>query len=329
VTVALVAAVARNGVIGRDGVIPWRIPEDVAHFKELTTGHAVVMGRRTWDSLPERFRPLPGRRNVVVTRNADWRADDAERAGSIDEALALLGDDERVFVIGGADIYAEALPLADEMFLTEIDDEVAGDTFFPYWDRNEFVQASRDEHVSDDGVPFAFVTYRRHSAERQLAALTAVDALLAEAGVDYWLFGGWAVDFHAGSITRPHSDVDIAVWLDDLPRIAGLLEDAGWRHSPEPDEDGGTGYERGGVRLELTFLVRADGGRVVTPLRTFEAVWPEDAFGDAAGELEGVRARLVGLGALTRGKSTPREDPVEAARDRADFDVLSGLGGGR
>ena len=324
-TVTLVAAIARNGVIGRDGAIPWRIPKDVAYFKELTTGHAVVMGRRTWDSLPDRFRPLPDRRNVVVTRNSLWRVKGAERAGSVEEALELLLDVDRVFVTGGAEIYAEALPLADEMFLTEIDDDVAGDTFFPHWDRDAFVQASRDEHVSDDGVPFAFVTYRRHSAPRQLAALAAVDALLERARVPYWLFGGLAVDFHASSITRPHSDVDIAVWLDDLARIAALLEADGWRHAPEPDEDGGTGYERGGVRLELTFLVRRDNGRVVTPLRTFEAAWPEGAFGDTVGELEGVRARLIGREALTRGKSTPREDPIEAARDRADFDVLSGL----
>ena len=324
-TIALVAAVARGGVIGRDGGIPWRIPEDVAHFKELTTGHAVVMGRRTWDSLPDRFRPLPERRNVVVTRNADWHAEGAERAGSLDEALALLDDDERVFVIGGAEVYAQALPLADEIFLTEIADDVVGDTFFPDWDRNAFVQASRDERVSGAGVRFAFVTYRRHSAPRELAALAAVDGLFERAGLAYWLFGGWAVDFYAGSITRPHSDVDIAVWLEDRPRIAALLDEDGWRHAPEPDEDGGTGYERGGVRLELTFLVRGDSGRVVTPLRTFDAVWPEGGFGDAVGELDGVRARIIGLEALAHGKSTPREDPIEAARDRADFDVLSGL----
>ena len=328
-TIALVAAIARGGVIGRDGGIPWHIPEDVAHFKALTTGHAVVMGRRTWDSLSDRFRPLPDRRNVVVTRNALWHANGAERVGSVEEAFELLRGVERVFVIGGAEIYAEALPLADELFLTEIDDHVAGDTFFPEWDRSAFVQASRDEHVTDDCVPFAFVTYRRHSAPRQLAALAAVDALLERTGVAYWLFGGWAVDFHAGSITRPHSDVDIAVWLEDLPQLAALLEEDGWHHAPEPDEDGGTGYERAGVRLELTFLVRGEDGRVVTPLRSSEAVWPNDAFGDAIGELEGVRARLIGLEALTRGKSTPREDPVEGARDRADFEVLSGLGGRR
>ena len=155
------AAVARGGVIGRNGGIPWRIAEDVARFKALTTGHAVVMGRRTWDSLPDRFRPLPGRRNVVVTRNPDWSAEGAERAGSLEEALQLLEDAPQMYVIGGAEIYAAALPLADELVLTEIDLDVEGDTFFPDWDRGEFVEASRESHVSADGTPFAFVTYER------------------------------------------------------------------------------------------------------------------------------------------------------------------------
>jgi dihydrofolate reductase len=160
-TVTLVAAVARGGVIGRAGGIPWRLPEDVAHFKSLTTGHAVVMGRRTWDSLPDRFRPLPGRRNVVVTRSDEWRADSAERAGSVDGALALLADEEHVFVIGGAEIYAAALPHADELVLTEIDVAAEGDTFFPEWDRTAFEEALHESHVSADGTQFAFVTYRR------------------------------------------------------------------------------------------------------------------------------------------------------------------------
>ena len=160
-TVSLVAAVARGGVIGRKGEIPWRLPEDIEHFKNLTTGHAVVMGRRTWDSLPERFRPLPGRRNVVVTRNPEWRADGAERAGSLEQALTLLSDEPRVFVIGGAEIYAAGLPHADELVLTEIDLDVEGDTFFPEWSRSAYEQVSREEHVSADETPFAFVTYRR------------------------------------------------------------------------------------------------------------------------------------------------------------------------
>lgn len=157
----IVAAVARNGVIGRDGSIPWRLPEDMAHFRELTTGHPVVMGRRTWESLPGRFRPLPGRRNVVVTRNAGWTAAGAERAGSLDEALALVDDAAEVFVIGGAVLYASALPLADELQLTEIERDVEGDTVFPPWDRGRFEEVARDERVSANGVPFAFVTYRR------------------------------------------------------------------------------------------------------------------------------------------------------------------------
>ena len=97
----------------------------------------------------------------------------------------------------------------------------------------------------------------------------AVDALLGDAGIAYWLFGGWAVESHAGSITRPHDDIDIAVWLEDVPRIAELLTDAGWIHAPDVDEEGGTGFERADVRLELTYLVRRDDGSIVTPLRGF------------------------------------------------------------
>jgi dihydrofolate reductase len=161
VKVSVVAAVARGGVIGRSGTIPWRIPEDLRRFREMTTDHSVVMGRRTWDSLPERFRPLPGRRNVVVTRNPDWRADGAERASSLDDALGGLAGEQHVFVIGGGELYASALPLADELLLTEVDLEVEGDTLFPGFDRSAFVEAARESHVSEDGTRFAFVKYER------------------------------------------------------------------------------------------------------------------------------------------------------------------------
>ena len=161
-TVAVVAAVARGGVIGRDGGVPWHLPEDLAHFKELTTGHAVVMGRRTWDSLPERFRPLPGRRNVVVTRNEAWTAEGAERAGSLTEALYGLAGEDSVFVIGGAQIYREALPVADALLLTEIDLDVDGDTLFPPVDPADFAEISREPHDAADGTRFAYVEYRRH-----------------------------------------------------------------------------------------------------------------------------------------------------------------------
>ncbi len=159
--ISLVAAVARDGVIGSAGGIPWRIPEDARRFRAVTIGHPVVMGRRTWDSLPTRFRPLPGRRNVVVTRNQSWAATGADRAGSLADALDLLTGAPRVFVIGGGELYAEALPLADELLLTEIDVEVAGDTFFPRFDRDVFAETSRESHVTEDGTPFAFVTYAR------------------------------------------------------------------------------------------------------------------------------------------------------------------------
>ncbi len=158
---SLVAAVARGGVIGRGGGVPWQIPEDMRRFRALTVGHPVVMGRRTWDSLPERFRPLPGRRNVVLTRDPDWSAAGAERAGSIDDALRLLGEAPKVFVIGGGEVYASALPLADELLLTEIDAEVEGDTAFPPFDRSEFEETSRESHVSQNGMSFSFVTYAR------------------------------------------------------------------------------------------------------------------------------------------------------------------------
>jgi dihydrofolate reductase len=163
VRIALVAAAARGGVIGRDSGIPWRLPEDMQRFRALTMGHPVVMGRRTWESLPDRFRPLPGRRNVVVTRNPDWTARGADRAGSIEDALRLLDGESAVFVIGGGEIYTAALPLADELLLTEIHAEIEGDTYFPRWDRDDFDEVGREEHTSADGTRFAFVTYARRA----------------------------------------------------------------------------------------------------------------------------------------------------------------------
>ncbi|MFI5714236.1 dihydrofolate reductase [Nocardia sp. NPDC051750] len=119
-----------DGVIGVDNTIPWRVPEDMARFRETTTGHAVVMGRRTWESLPERFRPLPGRRNIVVTRQADWSAEGAETAGSVVAALDLAAP-AVTWVMGGGEIYRHALPYATELLVTEVDTEVHGDAFAP------------------------------------------------------------------------------------------------------------------------------------------------------------------------------------------------------
>jgi dihydrofolate reductase len=327
VTVTLIAAIAHDGVIGRDGGIPWQLPADTTRFKELTTGHAVVMGRKTWDSLPDRFRPLPGRRNIVLTRNPEWVAAGAERVDSIREALVLLADEEHVYVIGGAGIYAAALPYADEFAITDVDLAVDGDTHFPAWERRAYDLVAREEHVADDGTRFAFTTYRRWGAGSagQLSALGEVTAQLDREQITYWLFGGWGVDFHAGRTTRLHDDVDLAVWLDDVPRIVELLVGSGWAHAPEPDEDGGTGYERDGVRLELTYLVRRDDGSILTPLQGFEAQWPEGAFVGERRSLGAVSAQVISLTALARGKSSARDHPSDAAKDMADHAVLSEL----
>lgn len=160
-TLALIAAVPRNRAIGKDNALLWHEPQDQRHFRRVTMGCPVIMGRRTWDSLPERFRPLPGRRNIVLTRSPHWRADGAEPAASLSDALARVATATRVFVIGGADLYAQALPRADELVLTEIDADFAGDVYFPDVPRTDFVETSREAHVSADGVHYAFVHYRR------------------------------------------------------------------------------------------------------------------------------------------------------------------------
>jgi dihydrofolate reductase len=158
--IALIASVARNGAIGKGNDLLWREPLDLQHFRRTTLGCPVVMGRRTWESLPARFRPLPGRTNIVVTRNPAWQADGAQAAPSLDAALALVREAPKVFVIGGGELYAAAMPLADELVLTEVDAVFDADTFFPpYADR--FVEVAREAHRDASGVRFAFVTYRR------------------------------------------------------------------------------------------------------------------------------------------------------------------------
>jgi dihydrofolate reductase len=164
-TLALIAAVARDRAIGRGNDLLWLHPEDQRHFRQATLGCPVVMGRKTWDSLPARFRPLPGRRNIVVTRDPQWRADGAEPALSLDGALALAGDVPKVFVIGGAQLYALALPRADELVLTEIDAGFEGaDAFFPPWDPAAFEESARVRGSDPQAPRYDFVTYRRRTA---------------------------------------------------------------------------------------------------------------------------------------------------------------------
>jgi len=165
---SLIVAHARNRVIGRDNALPWRLPADLQHFKRTTMGHPVIMGRKTWDSIG---RPLPGRRNLVVTRDAAWHADGAERVSSIEEATTLCSDVDTAFVIGGAQIYAAALPFADAVVATEIDVDVDGDTHFAALDPRDWIEVSREvcdgsghDGAGPDAPAFAWVHYARRTA---------------------------------------------------------------------------------------------------------------------------------------------------------------------
>ena len=154
----LVAAVAANGIIGAKGKLPWHIPEELQHFKRLTMGHPIIMGRRTWESLRG---PLPGRENIVVTSRAGYEAPGAAVASSLDAALALCLGEPMVFVIGGTRLFEAALPLARGMVLTEIRRDYEGDTRFPPYDRSQWRETQREAHASADGMRFDYVLYER------------------------------------------------------------------------------------------------------------------------------------------------------------------------
>ena len=154
--IVLVVAIADNGVIGKDGAIPWHISEDMKRFKALTLGHTIVMGRKTWDSLPRK--PLPGRVNVVVTRQKDWHAEGAIAASSLGAATA--GTSGTVMIIGGAEIYERALPMATRIELTEVHQAFDGDAKFEF-DRNGWAETARESHVTPDGLRYSYVTLTR------------------------------------------------------------------------------------------------------------------------------------------------------------------------
>lgn len=155
---SLIAAMARNRVIGRDNTLPWHLPEDLRHFKATTLGKPVIMGRKTWESLG---RPLPGRRNIVVSRNADYVPTGGERVDSLERAIASCAGVEEAFVIGGAEIYRQAMPLAGRIYLTEIAREVEGDASFPEIPAAEWEERSREAHISAEGLDYAFVVFER------------------------------------------------------------------------------------------------------------------------------------------------------------------------
>ena len=159
----LIYARAANGVIGVNGTLPWHLPEDMAHFKRTTAGCPVIMGRKTWDSLPPRFRPLPGRDNIVVTRQPDWCDTGARRAASLSQAVALCAGAAEIWVIGGAQIYAEAAPLAQRAVVTEIDRDFDGDAYAPMLG-DGWHETTRDTQLAGNGLPFSFVTFEKRGA---------------------------------------------------------------------------------------------------------------------------------------------------------------------
>ena len=149
----LVVAVARNGVIGRDNKLPWRLPDEIAYFKRVTMGHPIVMGRRTWESIGK---PLPGRENIVVTRQADYQAPGCTVVHSLDEAWKAAGDADEVCVIGGTTLFEESLPIADRMHYTEVEADVEGDTFFPPFDRGQWQEREVERHPADERHPYPY-----------------------------------------------------------------------------------------------------------------------------------------------------------------------------
>jgi dihydrofolate reductase len=168
VVLSIVCALAQNRVIGRDNQLPWRLPRDLAYFKKITLGHPIIMGRKTFDSIG---RPLPGRTNIVVTRQVGWSADGVVPTGSLDAALELATRVARdngvkeVMLIGGANLYEQALPLAAKLYLTEVHTQVPGDAFFPEFSRAEWIELTREDYAADTTNPIAhsFVVYEKRA----------------------------------------------------------------------------------------------------------------------------------------------------------------------
>ena len=159
--IALIAAVAKNRVIGKDNQLLWHLPEDMKFFRETTRGKPVIMGRKTWESLPDAFRPLPGRRNIVISRQADFAAPGAELANSLESALQLAAQAEAAFIIGGEQIYRQGMNVADRLEITEVDLSPEGDAWFPDIDPAHWQEVQKNTPPSQSGTGFSFTTYRR------------------------------------------------------------------------------------------------------------------------------------------------------------------------
>ncbi len=163
--IAMIAAVAENGVIGKDNDLVWRLPDDMKYFMNSTKNHYIILGRKNYESLPPKFRPLPNRTNIVITRQKNLELENTIVVNSLEDAIAVCKKDkqEKVFVIGGGQIYQQVLPITDTLYITEIHNKFDGDTFFPEYDKNEWEEISRDPHPTDERHKYAFdfVVYKR------------------------------------------------------------------------------------------------------------------------------------------------------------------------
>ena len=159
----MIYARARNGVIGNQGQLPWHLPEDLAHFKRATLGQPVVMGRVTWESLPDKFRPLPGRSNVVVSKQTSFTAPGAQVVSSLEAAMALFPPIEIIWLIGGAQLYAQGLSIASQIVVTEIDADYEGDAYAPLLSPNDWAETHRTSHISAQGLTYHLVTLQKRN----------------------------------------------------------------------------------------------------------------------------------------------------------------------
>ena len=156
--ISLIVAVSENMVIGKDNKLVWHLPDDMNYFSNMTKGHSIIMGRKNWESIPEKFRPLPDRKNIVVTRNSKFKDDGASVVNSIEEAIeeARSSEDEEIFIIGGGEIYKLGFKYVDRLYITEIYAEVDGNTYFPEWNKKDWKEISRISHPSDEKHEYSF-----------------------------------------------------------------------------------------------------------------------------------------------------------------------------
>ena len=157
---SIIVAMSSNRVIGLNNKLPWHLSEDLKHFKSLTTGHTVIMGRKTYESIGK---PLPNRRNIVISRNVNTFYDGVEMTHSLEDAFSISSNDEEVFIIGGSNIYEQSLDLVEQLYITEIKKTFEGDAFFPDIDKSLWTESSRQDHISADGIEFSFVSLQKHT----------------------------------------------------------------------------------------------------------------------------------------------------------------------